>query len=187
MVHDSNGYFRCNFKGIIIPTSRSQSLKSKYLQRKLVKMGWRVQWNGLSPSKGTIPHPFHKKLLPIHSCCQSLPSAHCPMHMSHHPLLDVHCPWYIAYCPLPNIHIELPQWEWISFPSQVWLCCSSHCWAEYFTIAISHYPLPNVHYPIHIMVGVNFFSLPGLAVLLVPLLSRIANCCEYAHISPRCF
>ena len=33
----------------------------------------------------------------------------------------------------------------------------------------------------------DFLPLPGLAVPLVLLLGRLANCCEYAHISPRHF
>ena len=108
-------------------------------------MGWRVQWNGLSPSKGTIPHPFHKKTI------------------THPFLLPI-----IAQCPLPNAHVTSPI---------------ARC-----SLPMVHRLLPIALYTHRIAtVGVNFFPLPGLAMLLVPLLSRIANCCEYAHISPRCF
>lgn len=79
---------------------------------------------------------------------------------------------HLSLCPWSISQSSLPRFGRIHCPLHIASC----------PLHITHCRLSN---PFHSR-G-EFLPLPGLAVPLLLLLSRLANCCEYAHISPRHF
>ena len=127
-------------------------------------MGWRVQWNGLSPSTGIS---------------LTWPVAHI--------LYTAHCPFNVL-CIVCVLH-------------KIYQCPKYTLLVIQVLKVIAHYPLNIANCPLHpgndwsptvcpksvlLHNSRSEFLSPGLAALLVLLLlGGIANCCEYAHISPR--